>query len=287
VAPRASLGGGGGVMLLLHEFGWGRFFWQFPGADFAHALAERGHASVAIDRLGYDESDHPEGTGSCLGSQADVAHQIADQLRSGEYAAGRGAAPVRFERVALGGHSGGGAVAELAIHSFGGVDALILFAYADGNFTNRSVQEANEQGLECAAGGEQAEPGGPGGYAYFAQSAEEWKGFMFTSAEPGVADAAAAMRNRDPCGDAATLTPAVVSNNQHAGEITVPALLLYGTSDAIYEQPAAGEAQRSLLSGSPDVTLRFFEGTGHALTLEHSAPEMRAAVADWLAARGF
>src|SRR5687768_6763424 len=43
--------------LYLHEFSFGRFFWRFddvPGYDFAVAMAEAGHVSVVIDRLGYD-----------------------------------------------------------------------------------------------------------------------------------------------------------------------------------------------------------------------------------------
>jgi dienelactone hydrolase len=289
VAPRSLLGRRDPpVTLYLHEYGWGRFFWSFPraGHDYARAMAMHGHASVVVDRLGYDESTHPAGSGTCLGSQADVAHQLVGALREGSYRA-TGARPYRFARVAVGGHSAGGAIAEIAAHSFGGIDALVLFAYADSGFTNRSVQEASEQGLTCTTGGEAAEPGGPGGYAFFAQTPDEWKSFMFTSAEQAVADQAAAMRNRDPCGDATSLTPAVISNNLNVPRIEAPVLLLYGTSDAIYEQPAAGEQQRRLFSGSKDVTLRFFGGTGHALTLERSAPSVRQTASEWLRARGF
>ena len=275
------------VTLHLHEFGWGAFFWSFPraGWDYARAQAEAGHASIVVDRLGYDASGHPPGTDTCLGSQADVAGQIVEDLHAGTYS-GVGTQAPRFTRVALAGHSGGGAIAELAAASFAGADALILFAYADQGFTNRSIAEANEQGLACAAGGEPAEPGGPGGYAYFAQTEEEWRSFMFTSADPEIAAAAAAMRNRDPCGDSGSLTPAAVTNYRAISEIDIPVLLLYGTSDAIYEQPGAGEQQRDLFSGSDDVTLRFFAGTGHALTLEAAAPEVRAVVHGWLQARG-
>lgn len=265
------------VTLYLHEYGWGRFFWQWPRRDlnYARALAEAGHASVVVDRLGYDESSHPDGNGTCLGSQADVAHQIVEQLKA------------RFDRVALAGHSAGGAIAELSAASFGDTDALVLFAYADQGFSTGSIQEANEQGLTCTTGGEPADEGGPAGYAYFAQTPEEWRRFMFASADPVVQEAAAARRNRDPCGDATSLTPAAVTNYSNLAAIDVPVLLLYGTSDAVYDQPAAGEQQRGAFSGSDDVTLRFLDGAGHALTLERSAPELRGTVSGWLAQRGF
>lgn len=288
VAPRGRLGQPSrAATLYLHEFGWGRFFWQFPGGgdDYAREMARAGHVSVVIDRLGYDASSHPPGLGSCLGAQADIAHQIVQQLRSGSYAS-QGSSPVGFERVALAGHSGGGAIAEIEAYSFGAIDGLVLFAYADQGFSARSLQEANEQGLACATGGEPAEPGQPGGYAYFAQTDDEWKSFMFTTAPDPVASAAAALRNRDPCGDTNSFTPAVSLNNVAVPEVDSPVLLLYGTGDAIYDQPAAGEGQRTLFSGSEDVTLEFFEGAGHALTLESQAPEVGRVVAGWLGRHG-
>lgn len=273
------------VTLYLHEFGWGRFFFDFPDANYGYAVKQAlaGHVSVVVDRLGYGDSSKPPGFGTCLGSQADVAHQLVEQLRSGTYETSRGNA-IEFDRVTLAGHSAGGLIAEIAAYSFGGIDALILFAYADQGFTQRSVQEANEQVLACLIGGEGASSERPG-YAYFAQTAEEWKTFMFASAEERVADQAAAMRSPDPCGDVVLLTPAVMNSHLRVREISVPVLLLYGTSDAIYEQPMAGQDQRRLFSGSDDVTLRFFDGTGHAMTLERSAPEMRRVVSEWLANR--
>lgn len=268
--------------LYLHEFGWGAFFWRFPMDDvnFARRLAERGHAAVVIDRIGYGASGRPAGLGTCLGSQADVAHQIVEQLKAGAYAG----AATQFERVAVAGHSAGGAIAELAEYSFGDIDALLLFAYADQGFTARSIQEATEQGISCSTGGS---AGAPPGYAFFAQTEAEWKSFMFHSASAAAADLAAAMRNPDPCGDTASLTPIVTVNNLNLSRIDVPALLLYGTRDAIYQQPQAGRAQADALTGSDDVTLRFFEDTGHALTLERSAPLLQDTVSTWLTRRGF
>ncbi|MGH7857168.1 MAG: hypothetical protein ACREQY_07515, partial [Candidatus Binatia bacterium] len=80
VAPDAMPGS---VALYLHGLGYGKWFWGFqavPGFDFAADMAGRGHASVIIDRLGYDDSGHPNGYASCLGAQADVAHQIIDEM---------------------------------------------------------------------------------------------------------------------------------------------------------------------------------------------------------------
>lgn len=289
VGLRESLKGpaAAGVTLYLHEYSWGRFFWDFPVSeyDYATQLADAGHASVVIDRLGYDASSRPQGSATCLGSAADVASQIVGQLRGGGYEAG--GAPVRFGRVALAGHSVGGAIAELAAYSFGGIDALVLFAYADQGYTPGAIGTGGEQSLKCGQGGEPADPGGPGGYAYFSATEEGFRGFSFHSAEPAIAERAAAMRNRDPCGEVSSLVPATASNTRYVGEIGVPVLLLYGDRDAVYDQPAAGENQKGMFSGSPDVTLEFLPETGHALTLERSAPRLRAIASGWLGKRGF
>ena len=73
-------------------------------------------------------------------------------------------------------------------------------------------------------------------------------------AKGSVRDAAAKRRNRDPCGDTNSFNATVLSNNLRIGEIDVPVRLLYGTSDAIYEQPEAGRQQRNMFTGSDDVT---------------------------------
>ena len=287
-APRRALTGGGAVALYLHEFSFGQFFWRFQvsGYDYAKALARAGHASVVVDRLGYDESSHPRGDAVCLGSQADVAHQIVSALRSGNYTTAEGR-PARFARVALGAHSVGGVVAEVEAYSFRDVDALVLLAQADQDFTPEVLSVSFQAGLRCGTGGEPADPGGAPGYAYFSASPEGFRHFSFATAEQRVADAATAMRNRDPCGDVQSLAAAVATNQANAPSIAVPVLLLYGTADPAYQQPQAGEDQRNLFSGSKDVTLRFFAGQAHALTLERAAPDVQSAAAEWLARRGF
>jgi pimeloyl-ACP methyl ester carboxylesterase len=275
------------VTLYLHEFSYGQFFWDWPEEryDYGRALARAGHASVAIDRLGYDASSKPPGNAVCLGSQADVAHQVIGALRSGGYSA-TGSTPARFSRVALGGHSVGGAVAEIEAYSFGDADALLLYAQADQGFTPSVTLASARQGLACGSGGQPAEGGGPGGYEYFSQSDAEFRYYQFRTAETRIADVVTAKRNPDPCGDVTSLAPAIAADQANAGSIKAPVLLVYGTGDPAYDQPKAGEDQRNLFTGSKDVTLRFLEGQAHGLVFEAKGPELRALAADWLTRRG-
>jgi pimeloyl-ACP methyl ester carboxylesterase len=239
-------------------------------------MAAGGHTSVVIDRLGYDGSDHPPGLSTCLGAQADMARQVVAQLRE------RG-----FRRVVLAGHSVGAVAAEVAAHQFDdlGIDALVVFALANRGYTRPALQESFVQGAVCTAGGEESEPGGPGGYAFYGQTPETWRPLVFHSAAPAVADAATAKRNRDPCGDVASLTPATALNNARQSEIAVPVLLLWGGRDAVYE-PGTAEEEASAFSGSDDVTLRTFADAGHALLLEREAPDVTATLDAWLTRRG-
>jgi len=274
--------------LYLHEFSHGRWFWQFAQVasyDYAAAQARVGHVSVLIDRLGYGVSPRPPGNQTCLGAQADMAHQIVGQLRTGDYTSPV-LAPVAFGRVAIAGHGLGGAIAELEAYSFGDVDDLILFGWASRGFTNEASQAGLAQGVACAGGGEPPESGGSPGYAYFHSSAESYREMDFHDVDPAVFDAASSMRSRDPCGDVASVIPMITSSGLHSDEITVPVLLVYGSEDGVYQQPDAGEQQAQMYGASEDVATIFIEDAGYALTLERKAAEMREQVAAWLAQHG-
>jgi len=275
------------VTLYLHEFSFGKWFWDFadPAYDYAAIEARAGHVSVLIDRLGYGQSSHPNGYTTCLGADADEEHQIVTRLRAGSYQL-QGAAARSFQRVVAAGHSGGAMDSEIEAYSFGDINGLIIFAQADQDPTSVGTQEGLSEGLECALGGQPSYPGGPGGYAYFGQTTADWERDYFHDAHPRVVAAAAALRYRDPCGDVGSFVQGLIIDHLYVPRITVPVLLLYGLDDALFAQPAAGEAERGLFSGSRDVSLTFFPGAGHALTLQRSAPAVRRRVGQWLNARG-
>src|SRR3954453_10680274 len=74
------------VTLYMHGLGLGEWFWNFtpiPGYNYALQQARAGHVSVTVDRLGYGASSRPDGNKICIGSQADVTHQIVQQLKTG------------------------------------------------------------------------------------------------------------------------------------------------------------------------------------------------------------
>src|SRR4051812_27817657 len=81
------------VTFYLFGYEAGEWNWDFkdvPGYDYAAEMAQLGHVSLTIDQLGYGASGHPNGNDTCMGAQADIAHQIVSQLRTGSYTLGNG-----------------------------------------------------------------------------------------------------------------------------------------------------------------------------------------------------
>jgi pimeloyl-ACP methyl ester carboxylesterase len=266
----------------LHGLGFGEFFWSFdaiPGYDWARTLAERGVASVVIDRIGYGRSGRPPGTQSCIGAQADVAHQIVQELRSGSYALEGGDAP-RFVRVALAGHSAGGAITQIEAYSFRDVDGVMVLSFSDLVGSLRTYTALGQAVVTCLGGGN------PPGHAPFGQSDADFQALMFHDADPKAVAAVTAMRNPEPCGDDASLLAAIATDVREVPTITVPALLLIGENDAVFPPPAL-ESQHRLFAGSHDVTAVTIPDTGHALTVERSTGVTQDAVISWLCGHAF
>jgi pimeloyl-ACP methyl ester carboxylesterase len=292
IGPASEVGPGASgrrraVTLYLHGFSVGGVFWHFsavPRYDYAAAMARARHASVVVDRLGYGSSGHSEGDRTCLGAQADVAHQMVGALRSGDYVV-EGGEPARFDKVALAGHSLGALIANLEAYSFNDVDGLVAMSFTP-QVTLGAFEQFYASRVVCDAGGEPSTSGGPGGYAYFAQTEAEFQASNFHSADPAVREVATRLRSRDPCGDGASIIDALVLDLKSLSRVAVPVLLVCGREDAVTPEFACPYLKRRYV-GSRDVSLSFVPKAGHALPLERSAPAFRRRVANWLSAHGF
>lgn len=276
------------VTVALHEFSFGRHFWSFPDRpdhDIAASMAQAGHAWLIVDRLGYDASDHPPGGATCLGAQADIAAQLVRAVVSGDYRFGAHSHGPAFRRVVLAGHSVGAGIAELAAHSFPSLPlaGLIAMAWADQGYSTETLRQSAQQAQDCAGGGAPAEPGAPSGYAFFGRTPADFRRNMFFDADPAVVSAASAMRNRDPCGDNASLARLSVVNSLGVRDIEVPVLLLYGARDPVFTTDAS-RRQAAAFSSSSQVEVHTVARAAHALTLERTAPLVRHHVVRWLAA---
>jgi pimeloyl-ACP methyl ester carboxylesterase len=158
----------------------------------------------------------------------------------------------------------------------------MVMSFSDTGSSPLAVQTFAASGATCATGGQRAEgSSGPSGYAYFGNTAAQFRAAHFHDADPKVVQVATALRMRDPCGDYSSYLQALVTDQLTLKTVTVPVLLVSGANDAVFPPPA-GERQKAMFSGSANVSLVTIPDTGHALALERSAPQFRAAVAGWL-----
>jgi pimeloyl-ACP methyl ester carboxylesterase len=277
-----------GVTLYVHGLGFSSYFWHFtsvPGYDYATLLAQQGHASVIVDRLGYGGSSVPAGSASCVGGQASIAHQVVQALRTGQYVA-TGQTAHRFSRVGLAGHSLGGELVEIEAHSFHDIDALAVVDWADQGYSPLALGAFGALGAQCVTGGVAEGPGQAGGYGSYGETVAQYDALMFHDADPAVVAAANALRTKDPCGDVESILTAVAIDLAKIGTINVPIAYVWGDDDANYVPAIWWQLQEPLYAGSPKVTGIGLSGTGHAVTLERSASTFRAGMAAWLTQSG-
>lgn len=270
------------VTFYQHGIAAGEWYWRLdaPGYHHAEEMAKRGHASLTINRLGYDGSDTPNGLDMCIGGQADITHQIVQQLRNGGYQVdGLDRAPT-FTTVVLAGHDIGGQIAQIASYSFADIDGLVIMGWADRGLTDEAYTRFFGALTACLQGGVPAEnPDDPSGYAYFDVGSRPFVEGNFHDTEQMVLDIATPQQNRHPCGDMASQLEANTIDLQHLDEIDVPVLFVYGEHDARIRGGAAHEA---LFTGTDDTALLIVPHAGHYVGLARNAGQVHDALASWL-----
>ncbi len=284
VAPRSTLRTNPAttVTLYVHGFVVTETSWRFdavPGYDHAAEMAKLGHVSITIERIGWDDG-RPNGFMTCIGSAADVIHQIVGQLRSGDYAAEPNE-PVAFRRVVLAGFETGGAVAQLEAYSYKDVDGLVVIGYHNQGITDGATQEFVSGASRCGKGGEDAESDTPGG-GYIPATEAYIRDADFFDADAAVKAAVLKQTEKNPCGEFLSLLAEFKTGPSSLGQITVPVLLIQSDHDSVAD-PAGAEAQKDHYENSADVTFRMLKNTGHFPTLERTAPMFRELLSDWLA----
>ena len=274
--------------LYLHGLGVGEWLWNFtaiPSFNYALQQAKAGHVSVTIDRLGYGASSHPpDGNQVCIGSEADIAHQVVQALKSGSYAVGSGK-PVKYKRIALAGHSAAGEISVLEAYSYKDVSALIVVGFSFSNLPAANIAFGNQRNACQAPAPVPVAPGVPVSYQLFGQTPAEFQQTFFHSATKAVRDAATPLHNADPCGDNLSLTEALNKQAASAGKIKVPALEICGANDVLYA-PFGCESQLERF-GSRDKQTIIIKNAGHGLPVEKPARTFRQKLSAWLSRRGF
>jgi pimeloyl-ACP methyl ester carboxylesterase len=282
IRPRA--GCTGSVLLAMHGLSYGAWAWDFPlrpdTYSVAQALAKRGFAMVAVDRLGYGSSagdgalDHPNGYTLTVEGYAEMAAQMARQLRAGTYHA---AAPAPFDHVGLIGHSAGTEVVELAAGLHPGIaDVVIATAYThepfvDNNWLVREwVQGDNVRALQSD-------------YEYFETDPETRAADFYTgNADADVVALDNALAHLTPSGEVFTISPQ--PSRFVLWRIGVPTLVVLAEHDALFPARFA-DREKLFFVGAPDLTFFVAPGDGHTFFLHRNAPFINSAIAGWLQER--
>jgi pimeloyl-ACP methyl ester carboxylesterase len=289
VAPSATLAGAvlPAVTLYVHGFDFGGestfHFRAVPAYDYARRMAELGQTSLVIDRLGYDSSGLPPGTQTCVGSAADVVHQVIKAMRRGSYKLDR-RKPLRFSSIVLAGHDSGGVIAQVEAYSYRDVNGLIVLDFADTGLTPTLGQWVIQGTKDCATGGKEARPRGPGGYFDLGPPSNQLAPLALPNTDPALIKRVIKHRRRNPCGDLSSAAQGFSSDMSRLREVTVPVLIAAGAEDVAFSSEGV-RRQRSFYTGKGDVSVAILANTGHFPMFGRTAPRFRAIVSRWLRTR--
>jgi pimeloyl-ACP methyl ester carboxylesterase len=269
------------VLLAVHGLSYGKWAWDFPlrpeTYSVAQALAARGYATVAIDRLGYGDSHgtgrpgHPNGYTLTVQGYGEMTAQIAKRLRAGTYGA---ANPQPFAHVGLMGHSAGSEAVELAAGLHPKIaDVLIPTAYTHEPFVNNQwlIREWSQDNIRAAQDD----------YEYF-ETNPTIRGQEMHNLANADADVVALdnqMANLTPSGEVFSIGSQ--PSRWVIGLIQIPTLLVLADKDELF--PARfGASDLSLFLAASDKTLLVAPNDGHAFMLERNAQVTNTAIANWL-----
>ncbi len=268
--------------LYQHGLEVGEWFWRMPviGDSYARSMADLGHVSVTVDRLGYNTSGHANGLKTCVGGHADIAHQVIQQLRAGTYS---GSIHPQFTKVGIAGHSLGGAITEIEAASFQDVDAAAVLSYADLAPTPAVLLGSLTWGPKCTLGGVKSD--GVPGFAYLTRNVADYQKTFLKNTPAAALPEATASRELNPCGDFISILSAIPLDTLLITKIKVPVLVMSGTKDLVFD-PARVKLQSALFRGSPKVTTKIVTGATHGITLEPTKVDIVANLDAWLTENG-
>lgn len=254
--------------------------------DHSYQMARLGHASVTISALGFGPSDVPaNGFLSCLGSFADMAHQVVVELKEGNYTTDLRGFPgsIPFGHVALAGNSGGSLIAEIAAFSFADLDGIVLMGNGRWGESNPEPfmppRPFAVQVAQCLRGGDPKPPTGVIGFVLI--DVREWPQLFVSNPDPGVWGAFGAAIEADPCGAWASVAPLVLVQQEADAHVTVPVVIINGKNDRFHPSGSA-ETHANDFVGTTDKRWAEIPGAGHLAHLDHAAAEFRAVLSHWL-----
>jgi len=274
------------VFVLVPGATYSREYWDFqyqPDTySFSRALAQRGYATFAIDRLGTGQSSHPLSLTITDLVQVDAVHQVITRLR----AAGFDGHP--FSRILLAGHSLGSALSIVASGTFHDVDGLVVTGSSH-RVNPIKLTQILSDGVHPAIFdpqfvGMSLDPG------YLTTRPGTRKESFH---DPGIVDPAVIERDEATKDvTAATEIPDAVALGEllsYSDRVTAPVLLAVGGEDTVFcgglsDCSSAGTLlaqEQPYYANAACLSAFVMAGAGHAMNLHPTAPIAQTRVADW------
>jgi hypothetical protein len=261
----------GTLHILVHGGTYNRWYWHPETApekySYVRAAAQRGYATINVDRIGSGRSDHPDGDELGFDLHAATVNSIALLAREGM-------AGLTWNSIIGVGHSIGTMVLMKTLSGEHTLDAAVL--------TGISHQRtgADPVGLNIPAGDDKqfAHRNVTG---YFAMPAEQRERFYYlptTDEEVLLAD----KRHRDVVG-AGDLRSMQQDTAAPCGA-TVPICVALGTRDwlsAAENDSAFRSAEAAWYPQAPSVDFFIYEDTGHNINLHQAGPRAVTDLLDW------
>jgi pimeloyl-ACP methyl ester carboxylesterase len=117
------------LQILIHGATYNRSYWDFPFRpdqySYVRYANDAGFATLALDTLGSGASDHPVGEEVTVHASASTVHQIVSAIRAGSVTGADGHR-IRYDRIALVGHSFGSNIAWTEAGTYQDVDGVVL-----------------------------------------------------------------------------------------------------------------------------------------------------------------
>ncbi len=275
---------GNNVQLTLSGATYNHSYWDFPfdpkTYSYVRNTVNTDFATFNLDRIGTGASDHPVPELISIQSNAFVAHQIIQDLRSGVIAG------THFQKVVVVGHSMGSAMAIDEAATYQDVDGVILTGYIHGTFNPSSFAVIGTGSYPAfldpqfsptlAPGYLTTKPGVRGPVFYYAPFADPQVIATDESTKDLVTDTTVA-----------TFIPTLASHESNA--IHVPVLLVLGQFDFLFcgtnpgctqSQVAANEA--SFFDPQAQLQINIIPNTGHDLNLHTTAGQWFGIAQTWL-----
>jgi pimeloyl-ACP methyl ester carboxylesterase len=271
--------------VLVHGAGTDHRYWDWPiqSAQYSYVqwAAERGIATLNIDRIGCGHSAHPPGNEVTVSAQGDAIADVVEAIRTN-----RITSISSFSRIVLIGHSIGSVICGTSVADHGGPDALILTGYLPVDGTAAMGDELFNFAFVPAIEGK-PEFSGLVDQDYLVPreglGVEELR-FWGPATDPDVMAFDAVIKGP---ATRAELRDAAVAGT-HVRAVAVPTLAVVGEHDALLIDKSLGETTTlDTIARVRDAVGANFEfavvpGTGHMQCLQLNAHNTYGAIEQWL-----